>query len=226
MGRVALACVRGGAAKKEGAAAGPRWRSGAVFPRTPLSRASRAARSKGGAGVVHPPSARIGRGRGGVPSHAPFPRVQGGAVKGGKGGAGGDGVSLVPLPARAGRRALVHPPSAQMGKGGAGGGVPLSRAYRAARPKGKGRGGSVPHASSRTYGAARLEGRCRGRRALVYPPFRASGAGGDEPSRRGSGGAGHDVPSCAPFRANGKSGAGGRVPPFHVNWVARRGKGE
>ncbi|KAH9161023.1 hypothetical protein EDB89DRAFT_2032521 [Lactarius sanguifluus] len=206
MGRVALACVRGGAAKKEGAAAGPRWRSGAVFPRTPPSRASRAARSKGGAGVVHPPSARIGRGRGGVPSHAPFPRVQGGAVKGGKGGAGGDGVSLVPLPARAGRRAL----------GGAGGGVPLSRAYRAARPKGKGRGGSVPHASSRTYGAARLEGRCRGRRALVYPPFRASGAGG----------AGHDVPSCTPFRANGKSGAGGRVPPFHVNWVARRGKGE
>ncbi|KAH9160011.1 hypothetical protein EDB89DRAFT_1915305 [Lactarius sanguifluus] len=121
-----------------------------------------------------------------------------------------------PFPAWTGRRALVHTPSARIGRVGpavAYHRVPLSCAYRAARSKG-GAGAACPRA----------------------PPFRASGAGGGVPSRTwrrgrgaGSDGEGGGVSHVLPSAQMGKGGAVGGVPsraPFpRVRGGAANGKG-
>ncbi|KAH8988698.1 hypothetical protein EDB83DRAFT_2325627 [Lactarius deliciosus] len=96
---------------------------GVASPCAPLSRTYTAAQSKGEGkgpvvtGCLVPLPARTGRralvhplprewqgwGGGGVPSRAPFPRVHSGAVEGGRGGAGGDGVSRAPSRAYGGQ---------------------------------------------------------------------------------------------------------------------------
>ncbi|KAH9174268.1 hypothetical protein EDB89DRAFT_1904738 [Lactarius sanguifluus] len=113
----------------------------------------------------------------------------------------------------------IHGHAAKGGKGGAGGGGVGER------------GQHVPHAPSCIYRVARLEGRCRGRRALMHPPL--PHAYGEE-----WGWGWHDLacPLATRTEQRGQGGRGGadgdrereqrapHVHPFHANGE-ERGRG-
>ncbi|KAH9017031.1 hypothetical protein EDB85DRAFT_1897815 [Lactarius pseudohatsudake] len=115
-----------------------------------------------------------------------------------------------------GRHALAHPPSARMGKGGAGGGVPSRAPFPHVPGHGQwGRvalGGVLSHAPFLRVrgGAAKGEGEVPGASCPRAPLHGKGGAGERGRVWRGQGGrggrrrGGGDLPSCAPFlRSNG-----------------------
>ncbi|KAH9044084.1 hypothetical protein EDB83DRAFT_2317939 [Lactarius deliciosus] len=199
---------------------------------------------------AHPFCADGKGGAGGrLPLRAPVPRIQGGAVKGGRGGASGGGVSLVPLPARTARRGRgarevpgaarpCAPPFRANGKGGAGGGVP-SRApsVRMGRRGGGqcgiwGRGGEglTLGRPLRANGKEGAGERGRGRAgALVRTPSVGSGKGRRrwvEGAAVSAGWGKRDPPLCASFCAQagqcgGRGRGGGNLPCLHANGAAR-----
>ncbi|KAH9024112.1 hypothetical protein EDB85DRAFT_2182010 [Lactarius pseudohatsudake] len=181
-------------------------RDGAACPRIPPVRAYGAAWPRGRG--CHAPCVRpfCANGKGGV----------GGVVEGGRGGAGGDRVSLMPLPMHMGWH----------GQGGRGPGV----------VKGEGnnmeRGQHVPHAPSRvslTPLPARTGHHGQGGReapGVACPQGDAVKGEGEGPVAMGRG-AGCPSPRAPPFCARWRrEGSGGHVPPFHANGVAQRGNGK
>ncbi|KAH9019389.1 hypothetical protein EDB85DRAFT_1896674 [Lactarius pseudohatsudake] len=176
------------------------------YPRVPPPRAYRAARQRGKGGAGRRTTCdTLPRewGKGGA-SHAPFPRVRGGAAK-------GEG-----MPGAACEWGRVEPGVA----------CPRDpRAYGVARPRGKGRGGGVP----RVPGGAKREGEEGGGDAE-----RRGGVPSCAPLPRewGREGPGSGVPHVPPFRANGvvrrgkgkRAGRSALVVPLPREW-GREGRG-
>ncbi|KAH9043091.1 hypothetical protein EDB85DRAFT_2216332 [Lactarius pseudohatsudake] len=171
--------------------------------------ASPATRRKAGGLVLPFPREWGATGWGGLPSRAPY----GGAAKWEE---EGPGVACPRVhPSRTGQRALVHPPSLRMRKGGAKGGVPthsLRRWGGAAKGEGRGRGcpASLPRTRGKRWG--------RGWRREVGRAART----------RGKGRVRCGVPPCAPLlREWGREGvACPHAPLLYVYRVGRpSGKG-